>query len=64
MGTEMRCAMSHDLLAHLHTARRALVIRLVESLDPDHTLPDVGLLRMLADLQGCIAAVESVEGEP
>ena len=52
------------LLAHLRTARRALVMRMAESLDPEQSLPDAGLLRLLADLEGCIVAVEAVGGEP
>ena len=51
------------LLAHLRTARRDLAGRMAESLDPEQSLPDAGLLRLLADLQGCIAAVEAVGGE-
>ena len=53
-----------DFLAHLHAARRDLVRRLAEDHDPEQLLPDTGVLRLLADLQGCIAAVEAVEGEP
>ena len=53
-----------DLLLHLRAARRDLVRRLAESHDPEQALPDTGMLRLLADLQGCIAAIEAVEGEP
>jgi hypothetical protein len=48
-----------DLLAHLRTARRAMVLRLVESVDPERMLPEPGLLRLLSDLQAAIAAVEA-----
>ncbi len=49
-----------DLLAHLQAARRALAMRMAESLDPDQALPDLGYLRILADIQTSITAVKAV----
>jgi hypothetical protein len=52
-----------NLLTHLRTARRDLVLQLAEHLDPEQALPDVGYLRILADLQMSIAAIEAVEAD-
>jgi hypothetical protein len=50
------------LLAHLRFARHDLVRRLEEAHDPEKALPDVGLLRLLADVQSAITAIDEDGG--
>ena len=52
-----------ELLAQLKAARRDLVIRLAENLDPEERMPSPGYIQMLADLHGAVAAVEVVLAE-
>ena len=55
-----------DLLVDgLRQARRELAWRAAAQLasEPERSLPDMGLVRELADLQGAIAAAEAVAEE-
>ena len=52
-----------ELLDQLKAARRALVLRLAEELDPEQHMPSPGYVNMLAGLQTAIAEVEAVLAE-
>jgi hypothetical protein len=56
--------MLHDLHTQLRAARRDLVMRLAEDMDPERHLPDAGLLALLADIHGALAAIEEEAREP
>ena len=55
--------MLDDLLAQLKAARLSLVAQIAADMAPDQHLPDAGYLRLLADLQACIGALEAMVEE-